>query len=64
MVRSVLAVLSIAVVLFIALLTALAPAAHAAPSGPVSVADVVTSAPFSGTLSTRLDPTAVVVPMA
>src|ERR1017187_10625443 len=53
MVRRVLAVLAIAMVPFIALLTALAPVAHAAPSGPVSIADLVTSAPFGGTISAQ-----------
>jgi hypothetical protein len=53
MVRRVLAVLAIAVLPFIALLSALAPVAHAASSDPVGIADLVTSAPFSGTISAQ-----------
>jgi hypothetical protein len=51
MIRRVLAVVGITVVTFTVVPIAMAPAAGAAPSDPVSVADLVTSAPFSGTIS-------------
>ena len=47
----VLAVLGLLVVTFAIVPTALIPEAGAAPSDPLSVADVVTSSPFSGTIS-------------
>jgi hypothetical protein len=51
MIRRVLAVVGITVVTFTVVPIAMAPAVGAAPSDPVSVADLVTSAPFSGTIS-------------
>jgi len=53
MIRRVLAVVGITVVTFTVVPIAMAPAAGAAPSVPVSVADLVTSAPFSGTISAQ-----------
>ena len=51
MIRSVLAVFGLALATFMVVPTPMTTTASAAPGGPVSIADVVSSAPFSGTIS-------------